>query len=280
MTEQKLICYTLDLEHDYAGLSPSEEYKAFSHSGLRKRLTDIVRHYGLKLTVFATGKVLDQKKETVDFFQGLGAEVELHGYNHVIYQPDLVLELQKGIEVYHKYFGKNPLGYRSPGGVISPILLKTLAAEGIRYDSSIIPSYRRGVYKNLKYPLHPFRDSEASILELPIGVVPKIRIPIAASYIRLLGLPTYKLLFSLFGTPSPIVYVFHLVDLVPTPMRKQLSPFWRGIYAKGKRKGLEVFEGSVKHFDNLDFKPEFMSKLYEIYSRETETRSENKLPYV
>jgi hypothetical protein len=278
MTEQKLICYTLDLEHDYAGLSPSEEYEAFSGTGALDRLSDIVLRFGLKLTVFATGKVLDQKKETIGFFQGLGAEIELHGYSHVMYQPNLVFELQKGVDVYRKNFGKNPLGYRSPGGVISPVLLKALKAEGIRYDSSIIPSYRWGVYKNLKSPLHPFCDSEASILELPIGVVPKIRIPIAASYIRLLGLPTYKLLFSLFGTTSPIVYLFHLVDLIPTQMRKKLSPFWRCIYAKGQRKGLEVFEGSVKYFKNQDFKPEFMSQLYKMYSQAPETQSEKKVP--
>jgi len=278
MTEQKLICYTLDLEHDYAGLSLSEEYEAFSHAGIRDRLSDIVRRYGLKLTVFATGKVLNQKKETVDFFQGLGAEIELHGYNHIMYRPDLVLELQKGAEAYRKYFGKNPLGYRSPGGVISPVLLQSLVAEGIRYDSSLIPSFRWGMYKNLKSPLRPFHDSEASILELPIGVVPRIRIPIATSYIRLFGLSTFKLLFTLFGTTSPVIYLFHLVDLVPTQMRKQLSPFWRWVYAKGKKKGLEVFEGSVKHFNNQGFKPEFMSELYKMYSRVPEIPPEKKLP--
>ena len=278
MTEQKLICYTLDLEHDYAGLSPSEEYEAFSHTGALDRLSDIVRRFELKLTVFATGKILDQKKETVDFFQKLGAEIELHGYNHVMYRPNLALELQKGAEAYRKYFGKNPMGYRSPGGVISPDLLKALATEGIRYDSSLIPSYRLGVYKNLKSPIQPFHDSEASILELPIGVVPKIRIPIAASYIRLLGLTTYKLLFSLFGTISPIVYLFHLVDLIPTQMRKQLSPFWRFVYAKGQRKAIEVFDASVNHFKNLGYKPEFMSHLYKIFSQEPESQPEEKLP--
>ncbi|UCE43028.1 MAG: polysaccharide deacetylase family protein [Candidatus Aminicenantes bacterium] len=278
MTEQKLICYTLDLEHDYAGLSPLDEYEAFSHTGILDKLSNIIRRYELKLTVFATGKVLHQKKETVDFFQALGAEIELHGYNHVMYQPNLAFELQKGVDVYRKTFGKIPLGYRSPGGVFSSFLLKALAAEGIRYDSSIIPSYRRGVYKNLKSPMQPFYDSEASILELPIGVVPKIRIPIAASYIRLLGLSTYKLLFALFGITSPIVYLFHLVDLIPTQMRKKLSPFWRYIYAKGQGKGIEVFEKSVKHFKHLGYKPEFMSHLYKTYSHLAESSTENKHP--
>jgi hypothetical protein len=82
----------------------------------------------------------------------------------------------------------------------------------------------------------------------------------------LLGLSTFKLLFALFGTTTPIVYLFHLVDLIPTQMRKQLSPFWRCVYAKGQGKGLEVFEHSVKYFKNLGYKPEFMSYLYKTYS--------------
>ncbi|MDH4220872.1 MAG: polysaccharide deacetylase family protein [Candidatus Aminicenantes bacterium] len=267
MPEQKLICYTVDLEHDYAGLSSSDKYEAFSHREDLDRLADIVRRFELKLTVFATGKVLTQRKETVKFFQDLGAEIELHGYHHIMYQPDVALEIKKGMEAYRKYFGKNPMGYRSPGGVISPILLKTLASEGIQYDSSLVPSFRWRVYKNLKSPIQPFYHPEAPIFELPIGVVPKIRLPIAASYIRLLGLSTYKLLFGLFGTHSPLVYLFHLVDLIPTEMLKRLSLFWRCVYTKGQKKGVEVFEASVRYFKNMGYKPEFMSNLHKRYSQ-------------
>ncbi len=276
MTEQKFICYTLDLEHDYAGLSPSEQYETFSQTEPLERLSDIIRRFELKITAFATGKVLNDKKDTVEFFRELGTEIELHGYHHTMFQPDLALEVQKGADAYRRYFGKNPLGYRSPGGVFSPVLLKTLAAEGIQYDSSLIPSFRLGVYKNLKSPITPFHNSTAPIFEFPIGVVPKVRFPIAASYIRLFGLPTYKLLFALFGSPSPLIYLFHLVDLIPTKMRRQLSPFWRCVYAKGQGKGFEVFEASVKYFSDHGYKPEYMSNLYNIYSQMPESHLEKK----
>lgn len=276
MMKQKLICYTLDLEHDYAGLSPSEQYETFSRSEPLKRLSDIIRRHDLKITAFATGKVLNDRKETVEYFRELGTEIELHGYHHIMFQPDLALEVQKGAGAYRRYFGKNPLGYRSPGGVFSPVLLKTLAEEGIRYDSSLIPSFRLGVYKNLKSPITPFHDPTSPIFELPIGVVPKVRLPVAASYIRLFGLSTYKLLFALFGTPSPLVYLFHLVDLIPTKMRRQLSPFWRYVYAKGQRRGFEVFEASVKYFSDQGYKSEYMSTLYNAYSQIPEARFAKK----
>jgi len=266
MTEQKFICYTLDLEHDYAGLSPTEEYETFSHPKSLERLLEIVWRHKLKITVFVTGKVLDQRRDIVAFFQEIGAEIELHGYQHIMYQPDCALEVKRGVEAYQKYFGKRPTGYRSPGGVIKPVLMEALAKQGIQYDSSLIPSFRWRVYKNLKSSIKPFHDPESGLFELPIGVVPRVRIPIAASYIRLLGFSVYRLLFALFGTPTPLVYLFHLVDLIPTEMRKELPVFWRMIYAKGQKKGFEVFEATVIYFEKLGYRSEFMSSLYKRYT--------------
>jgi hypothetical protein len=276
MTEQKFICYTLDLEHDYAGISPTEKYETFSHPKSLQRLLGIVRRHELKITVFATGKVLDQRRDIVEFFQEIGAEIELHGYQHIMYQPNCALEVKTGADAYKKYFGKRPAGYRSPGGVINPILMEALAKEGILYDSSLIPSFRWRVYKNLKSPIKPFHDPTSFILELPIGVVSKVRIPIAASYIRLLGLSMYRLFFALFGTPAPLIYLFHLVDLIPTEMRKELPVFWRIIYAKGQKKGFEVFEATVIHFKKLGYRSEFMSSLYKRYTPYPERRLTSK----
>ena len=111
---------------------------------------------------------------------------------------------------------------------------------------------------------------------MPVGVVPEVRIPIAASYIRLLGLSVYKGLIALFGTTSPLIYLFHLVDLFETEMRKQLSPFWRSLYAKGRKKGLEVFEASVKHFKDMGYKSEYMGNLFKFYSAELKSLPEKK----
>jgi hypothetical protein len=153
---------------------------------------------------------------------------------------------------------------------MTPVLMEALAKQGVQYDSSLIPSFRWRVYKNLKSPIKPFRDPETSLLELPIGVVPKVRIPIAASYIRLFGLSSYRLLFALFGTPAPLVYLFHLVDLIPTEMRRELPMFWRMIYAKGRKKGFDVFEATVTHFRKLGYRSEFMSELSKEYTPESE----------
>ena len=272
MSQSRFVCYTLDLEHDYAGVAPVETYETLTRLSELERLSTIVRRHGLKLTAFATGRFLEQQRDAVLFFQELGAEVELHGYNHPMHKPDFVAEAEWGVAAYRTFFGKTPLGYRSPGGITSPLLFETLVKVGIHYDSSIVPSFRWGVYSNLNGPTAPHLCPGFPLMELPIGVVPRIRLPVATSYIRLLGWPTYRMLFRLFGTPSPLVYLFHLVDLVPVPMRKRLTPLLRGAYARAEGKGLDVFEASVRFFETAGYMPIHMSDLYRDHVAERVTQ--------
>jgi hypothetical protein len=170
------------------------------------------------------------------------------------------------VSAYREYFGKSPLGYRSPGAVMSDDLFETLVEAGIRYDSSLMPSFRWGMYNNLSSQLTPGFIEGLPLLELPMAVIPRVRFPIATSYMRLLGFSAYKILFALCGTPSPLVYLFHLVDLISVRMRSQLSPFLRCVYARGDGKGLEVFEASVRYFEAAGYRSEYMSSLYGRYA--------------
>jgi hypothetical protein len=262
MNRHRAVCFTLDLEHDYAGVAPDETYETLANREALDRLATIVRKHDLKLTVFATGLVLEQHRDAVRTFEQIGAEVELHGYSHSMRDPDFVAEVEGGVAAYDGLFGRTPLGYRSPGGVTSPLLFETLVKAGIKYDSSIVPSFRWGVYSNLGRSTGPHFHPGLPLMELPIGVVPGVRLPVATSYIRLLGWPAYRLLFRLFGTPDPLVYLFHLVDLVPVSMRRRLSPFLRGAYARGEGKGLDLFEASIRFFESAGYGPAYMSELY------------------
>jgi hypothetical protein len=262
MNRDRVVCYTLDLEHDYAGVAPTEAYETLANRQALDRLATIVRRHDLKLTVFATGLVMAQHRDAVHLFEDMGAEIELHGYSHTMRNPDFVAEIENGLVAYHSLFGRTPLGYRSPGGVTSPLLFETLVKAGIKYDSSIVPSFRLGVYSNLRESTKPYTHPGFSLVELPMGVVPGVRLPVATSYMRLLGWPTCRLLFRLFGMPAPLVYLFHLVDLVPASMRRRLSPFLRSAYARGEGKGLDMFEASVRFFESSGYAPAYMSDLY------------------
>ena len=266
MSRQRTICYTLDLEHDYAGVAPAETYETLSNLALLDRFSEFVRIHNLRLTVFATGSVLEEQHEALEYFQRLGAEIELHGYDHILEQSTAPAEVRRGLAAYQSVFGKVPLGYRAPGGVISPALMEELVRAGIQYDSSVFPSFRPGMYSNLGSPLGPHRYPDLPLVELPIGVVPRARLPIAASYIRLVGFSVYRVLFRLFGRPSPIVYLLHLVDLIPVEMRKHLPAYLRTIHARGDGRGMDIFEETVAYFEAAGYKPDYMSLLYEEYA--------------
>jgi peptidoglycan/xylan/chitin deacetylase (PgdA/CDA1 family) len=266
MDFDKKICYTLDLERDYAGVAPVETYETFSRHARLEQFSDLVRRHDLRLTVFVTGKVLEQHWETLAYFQQVGAEIELHGYDHVLDKAFAGREVQKGVAVYRSVFGRVPLGYRAPGGVTSPMLMEELVRAGIRYDSSVFPSVRWGMYNNLGSPLGPHLHPRLPLLELPIGVIPWVRIPIAVSYIRILGFPLHKMLLSLFGRPSPIVYLLHLVDLISVEARKRLPPVLRCVDMRGDGRGFEVFKASVRYFESAGYRSDYMSNLYSEYA--------------
>ena len=231
-----------------------------------ERFADLVSQYGLRLTVFATGKVLEQQWNAVESFQGMGAEIELHGHDHVLDPEVAVRELSRGLAAYRERFGTVPLGYRAPGGVVSSALLQEVAKAGIKYDSSIIPSFRLGMYSNLGSSTAPHCHPGLPLVEMPVGVVPGVRLLIATSYIRLLGLGSYKVLLSLLGRPPLIVYLFHMVDLIPVTMRRRLPPFLRYAYLRGEGNSMQVFEASVRYFETVGYRPSHMSQVYKEYA--------------
>lgn len=253
--------FTLDLEHDYAGVAPYEAYDAAHRGPQMKELADLVREYDIRLTVFATGKILEGQPRLVEFFAELGAEFELHSYSHELFPSDPAREVEKGLEAYVRTFGHTPRGYRSPGGVVSPTLFEVLETNGFAYDSSVVPSFRPGFYSNLSAPQVPYAIRDGSLVEVPMSVVPRVRLLMAASYVRLLGLGPYKVLLSSFGLPNPLVFLFHLVDLIPSTVRRDLPRHLQWAYAKGEGRGLQVFRNTLRYLVNQGYRSEFVSAL-------------------
>lgn len=268
MSPEKHICYTLDLEHDYAGITQNELYETLERGDLLDRFAEIVQRFDIKLTIFITGRFLVSQRQWLEFFENLGAEFEMHGHNHVMFSPDFKNEVNKGLEMYQNVFGHKPKGYRSPGGVVDHHLYQLLVNEGIQYDSSLIPSYRIGTYNNINKSPYPHKLHPFDLFELPIGVIPKVRLMVSASYIKLLGFPFYKLLFKIFGVTSPLVYLFHLVDIIPVNGRSQLSRFYRFAYGIREKRGMDIFESTVSWFKSRGYQSIYMSTLHEKYSGE------------
>lgn len=259
---KKYLCLTLDLEQDYG------RFNSYHSQENIKPLLELLKKYEIKLTIFVTGKILDEKPEIIEKFKNFPVEFEPHSYSHFTNSPPLSIkekieDIVKAKQAYISYFAKSPLGYRTPLGMITDKEIETLAREKFKYSSSIFPSWRPGFFNNLKKTTYP-HFTTSGILEIPFSVIPKIRIPIALSYQQLLGWPFYKTASYIFGLPNIIIYDFHLCNLKKSKKTKGLPFYLRLSYLRNQNKGFKILEKFIKFTQKHNYNSVFMSELYNL----------------
>ena len=262
----RTIHFTLDFEADLGTAASSKSYEAVQRT---ERLLEIVERMELPLTVFCEGEILEKRFELVEPLIQLGAEIELHGYDHTaVYagQAKRIDNLRAGLEAYRARFGRPPTAYRAPNGMIGRTELALLADEDVRYDSSIFPTRFPGRFDFSHCPRRPFRVKGLPILELPFATMNRLRIPIALSYFQLLGPASFKALVSLLGAPAEIVFDFHMHDLVRGGWHRSSGVPWsaRLGYARAQSMGepARAFEAVACYFVRKGYRPEPLSYLY------------------
>lgn len=263
---KRKMCLTLDIEQDYGDLLSEPCYE-----GLKRipELVNFCKERNIPLTCFVQGSLLETHPEEIKQLVALDVEFELHSYSHPgVKAINAEFEIRSGKEAYQKFFGKEPLGYRAPLGFVRREDYEILAAEGFKFDSSIFPSLRPGVFKNLGSPTKPYLLHNPKIIEFPFAVFSRfIRIPIGLSYIKLLGKP-YLYLLKVSPLSDLIVFGFHLHDLFKLESAGKLSlngfsPMYKlifnRIYRRQKDNGLgilddviSIFRGKGYTFSRLD----------------------------
>lgn len=173
-----------------------------------------------------------------------GHEIANHSATHPIGMAHLTeIQLQKEIheanQAIAKITGTPPVGFRAPGYALSQRLLCQLEQAGMRYDSSLLPTriapvlrfaarmlkqnkgheaapehYGAGQpWKAPRNPHHPLPES--ALLEIPVSVTPRLRLPVHASLGMLAGWKwTRHSLQRIHATGGPLVYLLHAIDLV------------------------------------------------------------------
>jgi peptidoglycan/xylan/chitin deacetylase (PgdA/CDA1 family) len=208
--QKKMVCLTLDLEQDYGDLLEKPTYEGLEHI---PELVTFFKEENIPLTCFVQGSIFETHPESINLLKALDIELELHAYSHSSKNIDTDLDVLKGKEAFYKFVGTNPIGYRSPLGIINDVDYYTLANNGFKYDSSIFPSFRLGVFNNISKPTNPYIVNGTNIMEFPIGVFSKaIRIPLSLSYLKLFGRP-YTGLLKYYPLPNLIIFGFHMHDL-------------------------------------------------------------------
>lgn len=240
----KKIFFTLDLEKDYGRI---EDYEGFKNIN---RLIDLFKKYNLKLTVFATGKVIEKYPEIIKLFQNnINCEFHLHSYSHEtarkLTQEERKKEIDNSARAYKNYFNKNPEGYRAPCGLITKEDISYLKKTGFKFSSSCIPTYRPFMFNNLKRDGKPFKY-ENGLREIPFSSIPYLKIPFSLSYFQFLGWSAVKSLLQIFKMPDNIVFSFHLHNLSRLDNIKQLKPVFKLFYLRNQNKGFKILEKFIK----------------------------------
>lgn len=264
--KEKLFAVTLDLEPDYAGMKPLNTYYSCDPQRLA-RFFSILDENAIPLTVFVVGSMLDQSHPIVKVFENRKSIFELHSYSHKIFNADVSEEIRRGKEAFERYFGRSPVGYRTPQGRIFPQDFELLSKHGFLYDSSIFPSFWPS-FRFFTANRHPNYLLHSNILEIPFAALPIIRIIISHSWLKLLGPFVWNILLKIFPLPRVLVFDCHLHDFVcPVECESELNSFWRFIFRRNSKITDRLFRDFVNHVLVRGYRPVSLNEVYEQYSR-------------
>lgn len=249
---QKTACITLDLESDWFVDEPGRTYITVEYLS---EYIELIQSVGVPVSVFVVGRLLEERPEVVDRLRTeLDTEFHLHSYAHDPEMQDgFRTDLRDGVGAFESFFGRRPQGYRAPLGKITDTQLTTLDREGFEFDSSIFPSYRPGTYNNLSAPTEPYRpDNTEQLVELPVGVVPYLRLPTAQSYLKLGG-QSYVRLLDMLDPPDPLVFVSHLHDFIETPANEYRSQPMKTIQKRNLKQSATLFRTLIRRLIALGY---------------------------
>jgi peptidoglycan/xylan/chitin deacetylase (PgdA/CDA1 family) len=213
------------------------------------RLVDWARQRGVPLTWFVVGRDVEspERAEAVARLARAGDELGCHSYSHhydLIQRPinELQREVLRGVDALRRAAGVTPTGFRAPGYVVSDTLLDVLRECELAYDSSIFPcpSYyalkvaaiarmkARGLESRslvdapdvLRAPSVPYRVGRpywyrgTGILELPIQVTRRARLPFIGTSLTLAGATGARLLASRVAGEAFVTLELHGIDVL------------------------------------------------------------------
>ncbi len=246
--------FTVDVE----GI-PSEE-GGFDYSSVVDGiplLLDLFEEFDVHATFFVTSDVAENVTSVVGEVIDNGHEIACHGFEHQLLDLNSRREqfrnIQKATEIIKKNLHVNPIGFRAPVNKVNEKTLEVLTELNYKYDSSVAPSSK--ILCKFYYPKAPRtpywpsvnnldQKGKSPILEIPLSVLPWIRIPVGLSYMMLFGLNFYKIFLS--GLDQAMVTVFlHPYDLFMLPKQTNFRVIeqrriFRFLNKRGKGQGYRI----------------------------------------
>ncbi len=217
-------------------------------------LKDLFLQAGLPASFFIVGRdlTLDTKRREARKLIYHKFELANHSWSHHIgltgkpygYILNEIRKAHQKIET----LGYAPVGFRSPGYDIDARILRAVRQVGYRYDASILPTYwgpafrlidgwmsrsydlKKRQFGRVSYaraPRQPYFPrkhkirkpadffEDAGILEIPVGVIPHIRLPLTGAVLLSRDRNSLRNLFQKMARRNrPVTILFHAIDAV------------------------------------------------------------------
>lgn len=177
-----------------------------------------------------------------------GHEIANHTWSHPISFKNLSYEqkkqqIVKTHQLITEICGVKPVGFRGPGYYQDREIITILKKINYQYDASVLPGFaqlfmntyalirggknRYKTFGRINYlfskdlPSHIKYVSSAEFLELPISILPILRLPIHTTFAYYFGSLYRKLILKYLKTkPKYVLYLLHAIDFVDLPQQK------------------------------------------------------------
>ncbi|WP_123534685.1 polysaccharide deacetylase family protein [Halosimplex salinum] len=179
-------------------------------------------------TFFTVGEIADERPEVLQRVADAGHEIGGHTHTHQhlsdLSESERREELATSRERLEAVTGESVTGFRAPSFDLGPDHFGTLAELGYEYDSSVVPCRSiPGWYGGEFDAERPVRasavdpDAPDHVAEVPVSVMPRLRLPLTGTWIRFFGVQYTILGMRLLARRgiAPVLYVhpWELVDL-------------------------------------------------------------------
>lgn len=181
-------------------------------------------------TFFFVSDIAEHHPDSVVRAADAGHEIASHTHRHrhlsELDERERRDEIATSRAVLEAVTGEPVRGFRAPSFDIASDHFETLADAGYEYDSSVAPSRRIPGWYGGEYdidrpcPASRIRpDAPETVTELPVSVMPGVRLPLTGTWLRFFG-PRYAILgMKLLARRgiAPVLYVhpWEFVDLPP-----------------------------------------------------------------
>lgn len=248
MSTRRLLAVSIDLDglDLYLGLYGATppalldaEALALIPGRAAQRFGELCDRLGIKGTLFVVGRDLERNRGHAELraLHAAGHEIASHSFAH-----DYALTRRTPEEIHHDLAqaeeqiialtGTRPVGFRAPGYTLSRPLLELLRARGYLYDSSLLPSpayyaakaavigalaltgrASQSILGGIAQLARSREPHVEAILELPVCVLPGVRVPFIGTLITTTPSAISLALARTLDADELVVLELHGIDL-------------------------------------------------------------------